>query len=56
MTARRNITMKTLLFVAFLLVFPSALFAQGEEEFKQWKNEEDAKLKQFKDKTDQAFY
>ena len=48
--------MKTLLFVAILLVFPSTLFAQGEEEFKQWKNEEDAKLKQFKDKNDQAFY
>ncbi len=48
--------MKALLFVSLVLALPLTLFAQEEDEFKQWKNEEDAKLKQFKDKNDQAFY
>lgn len=31
-------------------------FGQDDEEFKKWKNAEDAKFQQFKDKNDQAFY
>ncbi|HTY01525.1 MAG TPA: hypothetical protein VMG09_15990 [Bacteroidota bacterium] len=38
------------------LVLSFSAFGQDEEEFKKWKNEEDAKFQQFKDKNDQAFY
>ena len=41
-------------FVAWIL--PVSTLAQGDEEFKKWKNEEDSKFQQFKDKNDRAFY
>ncbi len=51
--------MKNILFSFALLAslgLSMRAFGQDENEFKKWKNEQDAKFQQFKDKNDQAFY
>lgn len=56
MSSRRRSSVKILVLIGILTVVSPCVLAQEEEDFKQWKNEEDATFKQFKDKNDQAFY